>query len=296
MSRVHQALRRAEQEGRSAPIQRKPFEQDVTLESGRRPLEEIALAGDETATNKTSSRGQSVIPAVEEEPLKIPFHSKLVALFDPKSIPGEQYRALKSKIFQMKQEKGLSTLLITSAAMSDGKTLTASNLAFSMAQEIGLRILLVDCDLRRPTIGKSIGLSSSLGLSEYLLGSCDYSQVFLKTEIPNLRIILGGSIPESPAELLNSQRMRDFLERAKQDHDWVIIDSPPLAALADADILASMVDGVLLVIRALQTPADLLEKCIETLRGKNLLGVVLNCYEDEKTTKYSHYYHYSRGS
>jgi capsular exopolysaccharide synthesis family protein len=219
---------------------------------------------------------------------------KLVALVSPKAIVSEQYRTLRAKVLQMQREKGLKTLLVASAGMSEGKTLTAINLALTMAQEIDLKILIVDGDLRRPAVHRYLGTPPALGISDYLSQNCALESIICNTNLPNFFVVTAGTVAEKPAELLNSSRMDEFLGYAAQTFDWVIFDSPPLAGLADADVLASRVDGVVFVVRAFQTPTTLFQKAMETLRTKNVLGIVLNCDEDQEARKYAYRYENNR--
>ena len=212
---------------------------------------------------------------------------KLVALVSPKANVSEQYRTLRAKILQMQREKGLKTLLVASAGVSEGKTLTAINLASTMAQEIDLKILIVDGDLRRPAVHQYLGTPHALGISDYLTENCSLESIICNTNLRNFFVVTAGTVVEKPAELLNSSRMDEFLSYAAQTFDWVIFDSPPLAGLADGDVLASKVDGIVFVVRAFQTPASLFQKAMETLRTKNVLGVVLNGDEDQETGKYA---------
>jgi capsular exopolysaccharide synthesis family protein len=219
-------------------------------------------------------------------------NSGLVALLAPRSQPSEQYRALKTKIFQMQQGKELRSLLITSAGTSDGKSLTAINLALTMAHEIDCKVLLVEADLRRPSFQDYLGLPKLLGLSDYLLGSCSLDEVIHGTDLKDFCLVPAGAIPENPLELLNSGRMQSFLLQVSGKFDLAIVDSPPVLAVADADLLAAKVDGVVFVVRPGHTQADMLAKSMECLKGKRLLGTVLNSYEDEELRKRSYYYDY----
>ncbi|MCI0418811.1 MAG: CpsD/CapB family tyrosine-protein kinase [Acidobacteria bacterium] len=218
---------------------------------------------------------------------------RLVALSAPKSFPSEQYRTLKTKLYQMKNGGALRTVLITSAAAADGKTLTAVNLALTISQEIEQKVLLVDCDLRRPSVHKALGFPKTDGLADFLSQEMPSSKVMLTTRIPNFWVIPAGSVPENPAELLNTQKMKDFLASVSEQFDWVIIDSPPIVPLADAELLSSLVDGTLLVVRASQTPAESVTKAVQTLKNGKVLGVVFN---GTKVSKKSNYYYYSYGS
>lgn len=294
MSKIHQAIRRLEKLGSPDPTQsstaRRDFIEGITRY--------IALPKNGDSTIKELERSEEAPLTFDLEPpkpmeLSIPSDSKLVASLPSSSMASERYRALKTKIFQMQEKKPLKILLVTSASMSDGKTLTAINLALTMAHEIDRRVLLVEADLRRPSFQKCLGIPETLGLSDFLSERCPLEQILYKTNHRDLYLVPAGTVPENPAELLNSQRMQRFLTHVSERFHWVVVDSPPTVAVADADLLAGKVDGVIFVVRSSHTPTDLLTKSIESLKGKNLLGVVFNGYEDDEAKSYSSYYNYS---
>jgi capsular exopolysaccharide synthesis family protein len=226
--------------------------------------------------------------------LKVHPESKVVALLSPRSIPSEQYRTLKARLCQLRSQARLKSMVVTSAGMADGKTTTAVNLAVTLAHEIGAKILLVDGDLRRPKLHSKLGVPQAPGLVDYLNERERMENIIRHTDFQGLYLVPAGIAPEQPAELLNSKHMTSFLQDAAEEFDWVIVDSPPVAALADAELLASKVDGVLFVVRAMQTPMDLLANAMDCLKDRRLLGIVLNCHEDFKMTKYSSYYNYEQ--
>jgi len=289
VSKIHQAIRKAAREGHLrvgggsslAPVREIPsFLADETF---------VRPGLEESREDKGESHQECLVK------LEASADSKLVALTAPKSIPSEQYRGLKTKLFQMRQQREkLKAILVTSAGMADGKTLTAVNLGLTMAHEIDSRVLFVDADLRRPRLHAVLAVRQKPGLSDYLRGTVSLDQILLKSDFHQLHLVTAGSVPDNPAELLNSEPMTRFLTWARERFDWVILDSPPIAALADADLMATKVDGVLFVVRAMHTPADLLENSLRSLEGKNLLGVILNGIEDLKASKYSYYYTYGR--
>jgi protein-tyrosine kinase len=292
MSRVHKAIRKAEQESKTESIPEIKKSNPLILEiqqqlaSGRpvqivqeHMVEEIPLAGGID---------------IESEALDgfdIPKDSKLTPVIHPKSIASEQYRSLKARLYRLRENRSLKSLLITSVASGDGKTLTSVNLALTLAQEISHQVLLVDADLRKPNTGKLLGLKNFKGLADLLQGEASSSEIILKSKQPNLFVVVGGQIPENPAELLNTQKMRDFVVAMVEQYDWVIFDSPPLGALADAELIATLVDGTLLVVRSAKTPSSLVKKNLENLKKKNLLGIVFNSV---KKLNKSHYYYYGK--
>jgi capsular exopolysaccharide synthesis family protein len=295
MSRIHQAIRRAERENRHEknPPDLNP---DLNAETSVKNRLKRKLVTDSSEVTPTKPISRSEVPVqlpAESQPLALPIpeKSKLVSILAPKSVPSEQYRALKAKLFQMRKTSATKIILVSSAAPSEGKTLTAVNLALTIAQEIDQKVLLVDGDLRRPSVHKVLGIEKADGLSDLLVGRFTQQEAVLSTEIPNFYVVPAGTVPENPAELLNGQMMRNFVTSIAEQFDWVILDSPPIVPLADAELLSSLVDGVLLVVRAYQTPTDLIVKSLQTLHGKRILGIVFNGIEKSRSPHYENYYY-----
>ena len=291
MSKIHQAIRRAEKEGRVELTHEPGLRKNVLAEIKKEIMRPPTVTSPARQEFQQVADGQS---ALCDEPsnladLKFSPDSKLVAISAPRSFPCEQYRALKTKLWELREGKNLRTILITSAAASEGKTLTAVNLALTIAQEIEHTVLLVDADLRNPTVHRLLGFPAEKGLADLLRGDLQMSQIILKTKMHNFYVTPAGSIPENPTELLNTQKMRDFLAKAGEQYDWVILDSPPFIPVADAQLMSCLVDGILMVVRASHTPADLLTKSVQSLQGKNVLGIVFNCIQHSKYRGY--YYH-----
>lgn len=203
---------------------------------------------------------------------------RLVCIAEPTSHVAEQYRVLRTNIQAIFKDTSFKSLLITSSLRAEGKTVTSSNLAivFSRHHE-GRRVVLVDCDMRRPCVSTLFKVETSPGLSEILAQGLDFRKVLREKIKDRLWIIPAGRYIEGPAELLESEAFNIFFEELKREFDLVVLDSPPLISVTDAGILSSRVDGVLLVVRALVTQAPDIEKARNLLleaRGK-LIGVVL---------------------
>jgi len=216
----------------------------------------------------------------------------------PDSIPSEAFRALRTKIqFSRVNTESLKTLLITSSAPQEGKTTIAVNLAGSFAHS-KKKVLLIDCDLRKPAVHKLFSASRIPGLIDYLTNNAKLSEVIIKSEIENLSYITSGTIPPNPAEMLDSQEMRNFLVKLREEYDLIILDSPPIIAVTDSEILTSMVDGTLLIVSADSTEVDMMERSVELIRRENtqFLGTVLNnfSYKSGYGSYYKYYYYYSR--
>lgn len=204
----------------------------------------------------------------------------------------ERFRTLRSRLYKIASTRTLKKVLITSGVAAEGKTFVASNLAQSIVQQPELRVLLIDADLRSSRLHLLLGAPNCPGLSDYLRGDADEYGVIQRGTSENLFLIPGGSPVSNPSELLLSDRMKDLLNRVTPAFDWIILDSPPTLPVHDASVLADLVDGVLFVIRAGSTDAEIVERTAAEFQGKNLLGVVLNQVQksDSYGDEYQNYY------
>jgi capsular exopolysaccharide synthesis family protein len=229
---------------------------------------------------------------------------ELVAFQNVKSIVSEAYRNTRTSVLLSSgASRRPKSLLITSSWMGEGKTTTSLNLAITLCQT-GEKVLLLDCDMRNPNLHRILDLGHSAGMSEYLSGNADLSgngdlsPLVQETSVPNLYIIPGGHTPPNPAELLGSERMKDVLALSNGHFDHIVIDSPPVLSVADARILAPVVDGVILVIKGGETPKQAVQRCKRLLQevNANIIGTVLNCV-DVRSADYLYYsrYYYRYG-
>ena len=200
----------------------------------------------------------------------------LVAALAPTSLAAEQYRALRTRLKRAENGRTVRVIAITSPAKGDGKSLTAANLALTMAQEFPQRVLLLDADLRRPTVHHLFGLAEGPGLSEVLMSVADLDQAVVTLPDHHLSILPAGFPPGRPAELLGSNAMRRLLETLRGRFDRVLLDVPPVEPLADFHILAPMIDGLLMIVRAGVTPRPAIERALAGLDASKVLGLVLN--------------------
>jgi non-specific protein-tyrosine kinase len=203
--------------------------------------------------------------------------STLIALRDPRSPAAEAYRTLRTNIQFSGLDRQLQTLLATSTAPDEGKSTTLANLAVTMAQA-EQRVILVDCDLRRPSLHTLFGLPNDKGVTSALLESEEAALPLLPTEVPGLSLLPSGPLPPRPADLLGSRRMEALIARLRAEADIVLFDTPPVIAVSDAVVLASRLDGVLLVLEAGRTRRDRAREARAMLdRVKaHIVGVVLN--------------------
>lgn len=200
----------------------------------------------------------------------------LIAGLSPKSLAAEQYRQLRTRLSHAEGATALRTILITSPQKGEGKSVTAANLALTMAQELQRRVVLVEADLRKPSLQQLFGLPAGVGLAEYLAGACELREAMKFLPEHNLTVIPAGMAPTNPAELLGSTAMRRMLDQLRTRFDRVILDTPPVLPLADVAVLAPIVDGTLLVVRAGVTPKPAIENALRAFDSSRLLGIVLN--------------------
>ena len=284
----------------------------------------IGAIEDVEETLKTKVLG--VIPQMDVKELHESFKEKLpegvaedispahmvnmVSHYAPKSMMAESFRGLRTNIHLKDTEKAIKTIAVTSASPQEGKTLVSVNLAIAMAQA-GMKTLLIGSDLRKPMVARVFGVEQTPGLSEILLGNCPWrdavqtvtsmilgnmslDEVLMTPGLDNLHLIAGGSIPPNPAELLDSKRLREFMEEAKNEYDLILFDSPPILSAADAAILASKVDGVLFVYRVGAISRGLLKRSTAQLEQVNcrILGVILNGMKPELSPDFLSFKYY----
>jgi protein-tyrosine kinase len=201
----------------------------------------------------------------------------------------EQFRTLRSRLYQLRGTQPLRTVLVTSSVQGEGKTFVTNNLAQAIVRQPDRRVLIIDADLRCSRLHIPIGAPSKPGLTDYLRGEADEMGVIQRGQEGNLCFIPGGNEVTNPSELLSNGKLKTLLDRVTPVFDWVILDSPPCLPVADASVLADLVDGILMIVRAASTPAGTAQRACQELRGRNLLGVVLNAVE-EAVGNGSYYY------
>lgn len=201
--------------------------------------------------------------------------SRVVVGRAPNAALVEQYRRLGAALHHHQLQGGAHTLMVTSAIASEGKTLTATNLALTLSHSYKRRVLLIDADLRRPSVHEVLGLPNSVGLTDILRHNGSVKAPF-QTVSPMLSALTAGRPNSDPMAGLVSDTMSRLLTEAGEQYDWVIVDTPPVALLPDANLLAAMIDTALLVISANATPYPLVARAVEAIGEQRILGVVLN--------------------
>jgi protein-tyrosine kinase len=297
MSRIHDALRKAEREKASVgglePAAQ--LAETAGLEVPQPPLPAV----DSGTLVGRPKMADAVDPARLEEKLlaecpQVPWNpdKKTMLFFDEQNhaIGTEQFRSLRSHLYLMRKELVLKKVLVTSPLPREGKTFVAGNLAQVLARQQGRRVLVVDGDLRRSGMHECFGAPSAPGLSDYLAGDADSLQFVQRGPLENLFFIPAGKPVSNPLELIGSGRLKILLDRLAPAFDWIILDSPPATMVSDAKLLADVCDGVLMVVMAAVTPFDLAQKGCQELSGKRILGVVLNRAQGDAAYRSFKYY------
>ncbi|MFN2454925.1 MAG: CpsD/CapB family tyrosine-protein kinase [Pyrinomonadaceae bacterium] len=216
----------------------------------------------------------------------------LVAITQPRSSYCEHFRSLRTRVLQAGERRKMQAFVITSSGVAEGKTLTALNLAWLLAQTDGVRALLIDSDLRQPCATDYFGIDARTGLSEVLAGEATLNESIIRLEPAGLHLLPGGAARDDVAELLSGPKFGAVLAQLRPLFDYIIIDAPPLGIFTDANVLINRADGALLVVRAGHTRYSAVERLLEQLPRDRVLGVVLNRAQEESSE--SDYYYQRR--
>jgi protein-tyrosine kinase len=296
MSRIHDALKRAEQErATSLGGQVEPAGEQSELQPVGMPAQTHGVA----AVMPTISAAFSYetllarCPQVNWTPDK---RSMLFFDADENRSGAEEFRTLRSRLYQIREKIALKKLLVTSAMPKEGKSFVAANLAQVMVRQQGRRALVIDADLRSPGMHRHLGAKQSPGLSEYLMGESDEFSILQRGQMENLFFVPAGRSVAGAAELLSNGRLKLFLQRVEPLFDWIILDTPPVIPVSDSTLLANFCDGVIMVVRANVTPSDLARRAREEFQDKLLLGIVLNGTPSGQSPQSKYYYGEAQGS
>jgi protein-tyrosine kinase len=295
MSRIHEALKKAQEERAAQQAARGANSQDANeaqsqtsfapaalLEAPEAPAIEPVPQLDGAITIET------LLARCAQRRWKLNPDMLLFANPDEENTGKEVFRTLRTRLYQVRAVQPLRTVLVTSALPGEGKTFVTSNLAQSLVRQRERRTLIIDADLRLSSLHIPLGAESSPGLSDYLLGEMDEFAVMQRGREENLFLIPGGKSIANPTELLANGRFEQLIEKMSAVFDWILIDSPPAIPVSDSSIIAKFSDGVLMVVRAGSTPFDLAQKVCEAFHDRPLLGAVLN--RAEPRAGYGGYY------
>jgi len=226
------------------------------------------------------------------------YNHKLVFLSAPGSVDAENFNVLRAQILFPKEGQSPRTIMVTSAFPGEGKTYVASNLAASIAKGVNEYVLLVDCDLRRPSLHKMLGQVNREGLHEYLTKKRELPDLIMQTGIKKLSLLTAGRAPQNPSELLSSMQMREFLDEVKNRYDdrYIVMDATPSQVTSEASVLANYVDGIVFVVMAEKAPRETIKRSIDNLGRDKILGVVFNGYSQSHKPYEKYYKKYYKGS
>jgi protein-tyrosine kinase len=241
-------------------------------------------------------------PPPRETPREIPrdlipeiaYDPKLVTLSAPDSVDAENFKVLRAQILFPKEGPAPKTIMVTSTFPGEGKSFVSANLAVSIALGINEHVMLVDCDLRRPSLHKTFGYGPCLGLCEHLMGKEPLEDLIVRSRVPKLSLLPAGPIPPNPSELLSSKMMRNFLVEVRNRYDdrYIIIDGTPSQVTSEANVLAQYVDGIIFVVMSEKSPRDTVKRSVENLGKKKILGIVFNGYNQSYRGYHKYYQKY----
>ena len=307
MSRIHEALKKAEQEraaSQGSPAQPglatpSAAEPPMTTEEPRVGVAARVPAGGVPLTSGMPSFASPFsldallahCPQLQWKP-----DEKTMLFFngDDTALGTEEFRTLRSRLYHTREKMALKKILVTSALPKEGKSFTSANLAQVLVRQHGRRVLLIDADLRGPRLHLMLGTTASPGLSDYLQGGNDEFSIMQRGPMENLFFIPSGQQISDPSELVANGRLKFLLQRVETLFDWIIIDSPPAVPVSDASVLAKVCDGVLMVVRSNATPVDMARRARQEFPDQALVGVVLNG-TDSESIPYSRYYYEAYG-
>jgi capsular exopolysaccharide synthesis family protein len=217
--------------------------------------------------------------------------NKIISINNPKSPIAEAYRGIRTSIEFSNLDKEIKVITVTSSKQNEGKSTVISNLAASFAN-LEKKVLILDGDLRNPSVHKMFGLSNIYGLTDLLLDNKTFLECVHNTDTKNLHVLTCGKTPPNPSEMLSSKRMSAFVESLKDHYDYIFIDAPPIGIVTDAGIISTYTDGVVFVVGANETDAEMVRIAKERLENveANVLGVILNKFEPKGSQ--NHYYNY----
>lgn len=278
MSRVHDALRRAEQAGTFVPAGGPPPAADRSATATIEP-------------QHTPAKG--LLELVQTIPFEPSPDGLLINPRHPHNAPSEEFRTLRTRLNHMQSLQPIHTAVVTSPSPAEGKSFAAVNLALAEAQLAGNFTLLCDFDFRRPIVHHLFQADRSPGITDYLLGKCQLHEAMRRIADTNLFIMPAGEAVINPLELLNLKEVKELLDRLPSLFNWIILDSPPLLFAADANLLSTLCHGTILVVRIGATTIDSITRAMQSLCQNNVLGIVVNgARRGELYSKYTYYHSY----
>jgi protein-tyrosine kinase len=286
MSRVHDALRRAEQSGAKTPAAPPP----PRVENGSYTQTAVAPPIGTTDGVLVPADLLSRVKAVPFTPSQ---DAHILDISRPHEAPAEEFRSLRTRLNHLRTLQPIQSVVITSPSPAEGKSFAAVNLAFAESQLEDNATLLIDCDFRRPIVHTMFQVDRAPGLTDFLLGKAQIEDCILRIADTNLYILPAGEAVINPLELLNLREMQYLVEALPRVFNWVILDSPPLLFAADANLLSTLCSGTVLVVRIGTTTIDSVTRAMQSLCENNVLGIIVNgARRGELYSKYTYYHSY----
>jgi len=287
MSRIHEALKKAEQERAQAQATGQAESPAQSPAEGPGVFASVTAV----AASPAGSFSSETLLSRSRQTRWNPDPRTMLFFNGTEHDPGmEEFRTLRSRLYQVREKQPLTTVLVTSALPKEGKSFTSANLAQVIVRQHGRRALLVDADLRNPQLHNALGAEPGPGLFEYLSGEVDEYSILQRGPMENLYFIPAGVARANAAELLATGRVKRLLDRLRPMFDWIIIDSAPAVPVSDAAVLANDCDGVLLVVRSNSTPVDAARRARREFAERNVVGVVLNGITPDLSPYMQYYY------
>lgn len=296
MGKIFDALQKSHRTPKPKPIQEKLIHAKDSLESvscsTNRDASLTRSSGKIVETKSEPTRletREATTPDFKKIIPKSNLDKNLIAFHNPRSFEAEQFRMLRTNLlFPKTGRPSPRTILLTSALPGEGKSFVSANLAATIAQNVDKHVLLIDADMRHPTVHKIFGLGKVRGLSDYLNNGHTLPELLQRTYDRRLTILPGGPVPENPAELLSSRRMAALLREVRDRYDdrYIIIDSPPPQLTSESNALAQFVEGIIVVVKFGVTPRDLVSQLIDNFDESKLLGIVANGIEHRRRSYY----------
>jgi protein-tyrosine kinase len=292
MSRVHDALRRAEMTGMMPPEEPPMVPTEAVPVSPDLRPPDVPVNG---AAAAVAPLRLNIHPNMLSEVQVVAFspapESHLLDLNNSHETPAEEFRTLRTRLNHLQSLQPLHTIVVTSPSPAEGKTFTAVNLALAQSHLAESSVLLGDFDLRRPIVHNLFQIDRAPGLSDFLTGQCTFAQAIRRVEAMNLYLLPAGSPVKNPLELLNMRQAKLLFEELPRTFNWSVFDTPPLLFSADANLLSTMADGTILVVKIGSTTFDNVTRAMQSLCENNVLGIVANgARASELYSKYTYYY------
>jgi protein-tyrosine kinase len=295
MSRVHDALRRAEQFAATPASVAEPAPPAASPPSGAPAAPPVTYTPAAAVAYAPSAFGigPEMLARVRTVPFSPAPDAHLMDLARPNEAPAEEFRTLRTRLNHLKSQRQIHTIVLSSPSPAEGKSFAAVNLAIAESQLDNNLTLLMDCDFRRPIVHSLFQFDRSPGVTEFLQGKAELHECMRRVEGTNLFIIPAGEAVVNPLELLNRVEMKLLLEQLPRVFNWVMLDSPPLLFAADANLLSTMCDGSILVVRIGSTTVDSVTRAMQAFSENNVLGIIVNgARRGELYSKYTYYHSY----